>query len=58
MDFTKYLSVAGNWLSWFLGSVNGTVADTILGGWMAVAGFFAVVIVLFLVTSLFSPRSD
>lgn len=58
MDFTKYLSLAFDYLSWFLYSVNGTVSQTILGGWMAVLGFLGAVIVLFLVTRLFSPRRD
>ncbi len=56
MDFTHYLSTAFDYLSWFLGSVDDTISDSILGGWMAVLGFAGAIVVLFLITSLFSPR--
>jgi hypothetical protein len=58
MDFAKYLSMAFDYVSWFLSSVDGTVSNSIIGGWMAVLGFAGAIVVLFLITSLFSPRRD
>ena len=56
MDFSKYLSTAFDYLSWFLNSVDDKVSNAILGGWMAIAGFAGAIVPLFLITSLFSPR--
>ena len=56
MDFSKYISMAFDYASWFSGTVIGTVSGSIAGGWMAVAAFFGVIVVMFLITSLISPR--
>ena len=56
MDFSKYLSTTFDYVSWFLNSVDDKVSNVILGGWMAIAGFAGAIVVLFLVTSLLSPR--
>lgn len=56
MDFSKYLSTTFDYVSWFLSSVDDKVSNVILGGWMAIAGFAGAIVVLFLVTSLLSPR--
>jgi Fe2+ transport system protein B len=58
MDFSKYLSMAFDYLQWFSGAVERTVGASIMGGWLAVLAFAAVVTVLFLVTSLFSTRQS
>ncbi len=57
MDFSKYLSTAFDYVSWFLNSVDDDrVSSAILGGWTAIAGFAGAIVALFLITSLFSPR--
>jgi Fe2+ transport system protein B len=56
MDFQHYLSLAYDYVTWFTNTVIGTVSDTIVGGWMAVAGFAGAIVLLFLITSLFGPR--
>jgi Fe2+ transport system protein B len=56
MDFSKYLSTAFDYLSWFLNSVDDKVSNVILGGWVAIAGFTGAIVALFLITSLLSPR--
>ncbi len=56
MDFSKYLSTAFDYVSWFLNSVDDRVSSAILGGWTAIAGFAGAIVALFLITSLFSPR--
>lgn len=56
MDIGKFISMALDYANWFTSTVFGTVADSIAGGWMAVAAFAGVIIVMFLVTSALSPR--
>jgi Fe2+ transport system protein B len=58
MDISKYISMAYDYASWFSGTVAGTVSGSVAGGWMAVAAFTGVIVVMFLITSLISPRRD
>lgn len=58
MDVSNYLSKAYDYAAWFSSTVDGSVSGSIAGGWMAVAVFAGVVVVMFLVTSLISPRRD
>jgi len=58
MDFSKYLSTAFDYVSWFLNSVDDNVSNAVFGGWMAIASFAGAIVVLFLVTSLLSPRGS
>jgi Fe2+ transport system protein B len=58
MDVSNYISMAYDYAAWFSGTVIGTVSGSIAGGWMAVAAFAGVIVVMFLVTSLMSPRRD
>ena len=56
MDVWNYISRVFDYASWFSGTIFGTVSGSIAGGWLAVAGFAGFAIVMFLVTSLLSPR--
>ncbi|MEQ1755234.1 MAG: hypothetical protein ABL973_14000 [Micropepsaceae bacterium] len=56
MEFEKYVSMAMDYATWFTNTVIGTVSGSITGGWMAVAAFAGVIFLMFLVTSLMSPR--
>jgi Fe2+ transport system protein B len=55
MDFTKFLSQAFEYASWFLYSIDDRISGAIFGGWTAVIGFAIVVVFLFLVTRLLNP---
>jgi hypothetical protein len=56
MDFAYFLGRAWDFILWFAGTVMGTVANSILGGWYAVFIMAGIAFVLFLVTSLFFRR--
>jgi len=56
MDVSKYISTAFDYASWFSSTVVGTVSGSIAGGWLAVAAFAGVIVTMFLITSLISPR--
>lgn len=56
MDFEKYVTAAYDYAVWFTSSVIGTVSGSVFGGWMAVAGFVGFIVVMFILTSLASPR--
>jgi Fe2+ transport system protein B len=56
MDFEKYIAAAFDYAAWFTSSVIGTVSGSVFGGWMAVAGFVGFIVVMFILTSLASPR--
>jgi Fe2+ transport system protein B len=44
------------WISRNTSPVIGTVSGSVFGGWMAVAGFVGFIVVMFILTSLASPR--
>lgn len=56
MELEKYISSAIDYGSWFTNTVIGTVSGSVTGGWMAVAGFAGAIFVMFVLTSLISPR--
>jgi hypothetical protein len=56
MDFERYVTAAFDYAVWFTNSVIGTVSGSVVGGWMAVAGFVGFIVVMFILTSLASPR--
>lgn len=56
MEFEKYVTAAFDHAVWFTNSVIGTVAGSVFGGWMAVAGFVGFIVIMFILTSLMSPR--
>jgi len=58
MDVSNYISMAYDYAAWFSGTVIGTVSGSIAGGWMAVAAFAGVFFVMFVLSSLISPRRD
>ena len=59
MDLAYFLGRAWDFVSWFAGTVIGTVASSIFGGWTAVFALGGIALVLFLVTrGLSGRRSD
>lgn len=56
MELERYVTAAIDQAVWFTNSVIGTVAGSVFGGWMAVAGFLGFIVLMFILTSLASPR--
>lgn len=56
MDLAYFLGRAWDFILWFAGTVLGTVANSIMGGWTAVLMMAGIVFVLFLITSVFFRR--
>lgn len=56
MELEKYVTAAFDQAVWFTNSVIGTVSGSIFGGWVAVAGFLGFIVLMFILTSLASPR--
>jgi len=56
MNWEQHLTAARDQANWFAGTVNEAVSGYIIGGWQGVASFALAILVMFLLTSLISPR--